>query len=106
MAWFLLIVAGLLEIGWAIGLKYTDGFSKVVPTICTVSAMIVSMVLLGIALRTLPVGTAYGVWVGIGTVGTVILGIALLGEPASIARLVFVAFIIVGILGLKLTTPV
>ena len=106
MAWFILAVAGLFEIGWAVGLKYTDGFSKVLPTIWTVSAMAISLTLLGIALRTLPVGTAYGVWVGIGTVGTVILGIALFDEPASIARLVFVTFIIVGILGLRFTTPV
>jgi len=106
MACFILAVAGLFEIGWAVGLKYTDGFSKVIPTIWTVSAMAISLTLLGIALRTLPVGTAYGVWVGIGTVGTVILGIALFDEPASIARLVFVTFIIVGILGLRFTTTV
>lgn len=106
MAWLILIVAGLFEIGWAIGLKYTDGFSKLVPTIWTFSAMAISFLLLGIALRTLPVGTAYAVWVGIGTVGTVILGMVMLGEPVNAARLVFVLFIIIGILGLKFTTSV
>lgn len=105
MAWLTLVVAGLFEIGWAIGLKYTDGFSKFWPTACTLAAMVISFALLGIALRTLPLGTAYGVWVGIGTVGTVILGIVLFGEPASVARLFFVLMIIVGIVGLKLTTP-
>ena len=104
MAWLILVVAGLFEIGWAIGLKYSDGFSRIIPTAWTISAMAISFVLLGIAVRTLPVGTAYGVWVGIGTVGTVILGIALFGEPASPARLLFVLLIIVGIAGLKFTT--
>lgn len=105
MAWLILTVAGLFEVGWAIGLKYTEGFSKFVPTVWTLSAMVISFTLLGIALRTLPVGTAYGVWVGIGTVGTVILGIALFGETVSVARLLFVLLIIVGIVGLKFTTP-
>ena len=104
MAWLILVIAGLFEIGWAIGLKYSDGFSRIIPTAWTILAMAVSFVLLGIAVRTLPVGTAYGVWVGIGTVGTVILGIALFGEPASPARLLFVLLIIVGIAGLKFTT--
>ncbi|MDX2465510.1 MAG: quaternary ammonium compound efflux SMR transporter SugE [Porticoccus sp.] len=105
MAWLILTVAGLFEVGWAIGLKYTEGFSKFVPMVWTLSAMVISFTLLGIALRTLPVGTAYGVWVGIGTVGTVILGIALFGETVSVARLLFVLLIIVGIVGLKFTTP-
>ncbi len=105
MAWLILIVAGLFEIGWAIGLKYTDGFTKLVPSILTVSAIIISMGLLGIALRTLPVGTGYAIWVGIGTVGTVACGIVLLGEPASVARLFFVLLIVTGIVGLKFTTP-
>ena len=105
MAWFLLIAAGLLEIGWAIGLKYTDGFTRLWPTVATVSAMVVSMGLLGLAVRTLPVGTAYGVWTGIGTVGTVLLGICLLGEPGDGLRLLFIAMIVAGIVGLKLVTP-
>jgi len=105
MAWFILIVAGLFEIGWAVGLKYSEGFTKLVPTIWTGTAIIISMTLLGFALRTLPVGTAYGVWVGIGTVGTVAFGIVWFDEPASVARLFFVLLIIVGIMGLKITTP-
>lgn len=105
MAWFLLIAAGLLEIGWAIGLKYTDGFTRLWPTVATVSAMVVSMGLLGLAVRTLPVGTAYAVWTGIGTVGTVLLGIYLLGEPGDGLRLLFIAMIVAGIAGLKLVTP-
>jgi quaternary ammonium compound-resistance protein SugE len=104
MAWFILIIAGLFEIAWAIGLKYTDGFSNFLPTVWTFSAMAISFILLGIASRTLPVGTAYGVWVGIGTVGTVIFGMVMFGEAASLARIVFLAFIIIGILGLKFTT--
>lgn len=105
MAWVILIVAGLFEVGWAIGLKYTEGFSRPWPTIWTAVAMIISLWLLGIAMKSLPVGTAYGVWVGVGAVGTVILGIVLLGEPASAARLISVALIIAGIIGLKLATP-
>jgi len=105
MAWILLILAGLLEIVWAIGLKYTEGFTRTVPSIITASAMIISIVLLGIAMKSLPVGTAYAVWVGIGAVGTVILGIALLGEPANAMRLVSVGLVIAGIIGLKLATP-
>ncbi|APZ92996.1 quaternary ammonium compound efflux SMR transporter SugE [Fuerstiella marisgermanici] len=105
MAWFILIVAGLFEIGWAVGLKYSEGFTKLVPTIWTGTAIVISMTLLGFALRTLPVGTAYGVWVGIGTVGTVAFGIVWFDEPASVARLFFVLLIIVGIMGLKITTP-
>jgi quaternary ammonium compound-resistance protein SugE len=105
MAWGILVVAGLFEVGWAIGLKYTDGFTRLWPTIWTVLAMIISLWLLGVAMKSLPVGTAYGVWVGVGAVGTVILGIVLLGEAANAARLVSVALIIAGIVGLKLATP-
>jgi quaternary ammonium compound-resistance protein SugE len=100
----MLAVAGLLEIGWAIGLKYTDGFTRLGPTVATVAAMVVSMLLLGLAVRTLPVGTAYAVWTGIGTVGTVLLGILLLGEPADALRLLFIAMIVAGIVGLKMVT--
>ena len=105
MAWAILVVAGLFEVGWAIGLKYTDGFTRLWPTVWTVLAMIVSFGLLGIAMKTLPVGTAYAIWVGVGAVRTVLLGIVLLGEPANAARLVSVALIIAGIIGLKLATP-
>ena len=105
MAWVILIAAGVLEIGWAIGLKYTDGFTRLWPTVATVSAMVVSMGLLGLAVRTLPVGTAYAVWTGIGTVGTVLLGIYLLGEPGDALRLLFIGMIVAGIVGLKLVTP-
>jgi len=104
MAWVILVIAGLFEIGWAIGLKYTEGFTRLWPTVLTVLAMIISLCLLGIAMKSLPVGTAYSVWVGVGAVGTVILGIVLLGEPANAARLISVAFIIAGIIGLKLAT--
>lgn len=106
MAWLVLIVAGLFEIGWAIGLKYTDGFTRVWPTVWTVLAMIVSLSLLGIAMRTLPVGTAYSIWVGVGAVGTAALGIVLFAEPANTARLISIALILAGIIGLKLATPV
>jgi quaternary ammonium compound-resistance protein SugE len=102
MAWIILIVAGLLEIVWAIGLKYTQGFTRLAPSIITIAAMIASMGLLGLAVRTLPIGTAYAVWTGIGTVGAVLIGIAALGESASPLRLLFVALIAVGIIGLKL----
>jgi quaternary ammonium compound-resistance protein SugE len=101
--WIILIVAGVLEVGWAIGLKYTEGFTRPLPTVVTVAAMIASMGLLGIAVRTLPIGTAYAVWTGIGTLGTVIVGILLLGESASLPRLLCVLLIVIGILGLKLT---
>lgn len=104
MAWVILAVAGLLEIGWAIGLKYTDGFTRPGPTVATVAAMVASMVLLGLAMRTLPVGTAYAVWTGIGTVGTVLLGMFLFGESAQPIRLLFIAMIVGGIVGLKLVT--
>ena len=102
MGWIILLVAGLFEVGWAIGLKYTEGFTRLWPTIWTVLSMIISLWLLGIAMKGLPVGTAYSVWVGVGTVGTVILGIVLLGEPANAMRLISVALIIAGIVGLKL----
>jgi quaternary ammonium compound-resistance protein SugE len=105
MDWIILVLAGLFETGWAIGLKYTDGFTRLWPTVWTGLAMIISLWLLGIALKTLPVGTAYSVWVGVGAVGTVILGIALLEEPANAARLISVAVIITGIIGLKFATP-
>lgn len=105
MAWLLLILAGILEIGWAVGLKYTEGFTRFWPSVLTLGAMAVSMGLLGIAVKTLPVGTAYAVWVGIGAVGTAILGIVLLGEAASAARLLSLLLIIAGIVGLKLSSP-
>lgn len=104
MAWFLLILAGLFEVGWAIGLKYTEGFTRFWPSVWTAVAMFISVVLLGIAMKTLPVGTAYSIWVGVGAVGTVILGIILFGEPTNITRLVSVALIVAGIIGLKLAT--
>lgn len=106
MNWIILITAGLFEIGWAIGLKYTDGFTRFWPTVGTVLAMMISLGLLGIAMKTLPVGTAYAIWVGVGAVGTAILGIVLLGESANIARLLSLALIMLGIVGLKLATPV
>ena len=105
MAWLLLVVAGLFEVAWAVGLKYTEGFTRVWPSIGTALAMIVSLALLGIAMKSLPVGTAYAVWVGVGAVGTVILGIVLFGEPAGALRLVSVGLIVAGIVGLKLATP-
>jgi quaternary ammonium compound-resistance protein SugE len=101
MAWILLILAGLFEIGWAVGLKYTDGFTRLLPTTLTAASMIVSLVLLGLALRTIPLGTGYAVWTGIGTIGTVTFGILFLAEPATAARLFCVALIIAGIIGLK-----
>ena len=104
MAWTYLFVAGILEIGWAIGLKYTDGFSKLWPSIGTIVAMILSITFLGLALKTLPVGTAYAIWTGIGAVGTVVLGIILFAEPATALRLGSVGLILAGIIGLKLVT--
>lgn len=103
MAWVVLVIAGLFEVGWAIGLKYTDGFTRVWPTVGTVSAMVASVALLGLAMRSLPVGTAYAVWTGIGAVGTVTLGMLLFSEPATAARLACVGLILAGIVGLKLT---
>ena len=105
MPWIYLTLAGLFEIGWAIGLKYTDGFTKPLPTALTAGSMIISIVLLGLAVKTLPIGTAYAIWTGIGTVGTVALGIILLGESASALRLACIGLIVVGILGLKLVSP-
>lgn len=106
MNWLTLILAGVFEIGWAIGLKYTEGFTRLWPTVGTVLAMVVSLGLLGIAMRSLPVGTAYAVWVGVGAVGTVILGIVLFNEPANAGRLLSVALILSGIIGLKLSSSV
>lgn len=105
MVWIIIVIAGLFEVGWAIGLKYTEGFTRLWPTVGTVLSMIISLWLLGIAMKSLPVGTAYAIWVGVGAVGTVVLGIVLLGEPANAARLISVALIIAGIVGLKLSTP-
>ena len=104
MAWTYLFIAGLLEIGWAIGLKYTEGFTRLVPTVLTVASMTASVALLGLALRELPVGTGYAVWTGIGAVGTAILGIALFGEAATAARLASIGLILAGIAGLKLAS--
>lgn len=105
MPWVILVLAGILEIGWAVGLKYTAGFTRFWPSLATVSAMAVSLVLLGLAVRTLPLGTAYAVWTGIGTVGTVFVGMLLFGESASPIRLACVCLILCGIVGLKLVTP-
>lgn len=105
MAWIILVIAGLFEVGWAIGLKYTDGFTRPLPTFWTVLSMIVSLWLLGIAMKTLPVGTAYSIWVGVGAVGTVILGIVLFGEPVNTGRLISVGLIVAGIISLRLAAP-
>ena len=104
MAWVYLIVAGLLETGWAVGLKYTDGFTKLVPSVLTLVGIAASMFLLGLAARTIPIGTAYSIWVGIGAVGAVLLGIVLFDEPRDFARMFFVGLLIVSLVGLKLTT--
>jgi quaternary ammonium compound-resistance protein SugE len=106
MHWLILFVAGLFEIGWAVGLKYTEGFTRFWPSVGTVLSMVISMGLLGIALKSLPVGTAYAIWVGVGTVGTAIVGIVLLGESSSFMRLLSLFLIVAGIVGLKLATPV
>jgi quaternary ammonium compound-resistance protein SugE len=105
VAWILLVVAGILEVAWAIGLKYTEGFTKVLPSIFTLAAMVASVVLLGVAMKTLPVGTSYAVWVGVGAVGTAVLGMLLFGEPANAGRLASLGLILAGIVGLKLATP-
>ena len=105
MNWGILVLAGLFEIAWAIGLKYTEGFTRLWPTVGTVVAMAISVGLLGVAMKSLPVGTAYAVWVGVGAVGTALLGIVLFGEPANAGRLVSLGFILAGIIGLKLATP-
>jgi quaternary ammonium compound-resistance protein SugE len=105
MAWVILVLAGLFEIAWAMGLKYTEGFTRFWPSVGTLAAMIVSVVLLGVAMKSLPVGTSYAVWVGVGAVGTALLGIVLFGESASAGRLASLALIVAGIVGLKLATP-
>ncbi|MFC5302204.1 quaternary ammonium compound efflux SMR transporter SugE [Azospira restricta] len=105
VAWLVLLVAGLCEIGWAVGLKYTDGFSRLWPSLGTAVAMVASVVLLGLSLKALPLGTAYAVWTGIGAVGTAILGIVLFNEPRDALRLACIALIVAGIVGLKLVTP-
>lgn len=105
MNWFILVVAGFFEIGWAVGLKYTEGFTRLWPTIFTVLSMIISLGLLGIAMKSLPVGTAYAIWVGVGAVGTAILGIILLGDSANPLRILSLGLIVAGIIGLKLATP-
>jgi quaternary ammonium compound-resistance protein SugE len=105
MPWFLLLIAGLLEVGWAIGLKYTEGFTKPIPSVLTLAAMVGSVVLLGLAMKSLPVGTSYAVWVGVGAVGTAILGMILFQEPATLGRIASLGLIVAGIVGLKLATP-
>jgi quaternary ammonium compound-resistance protein SugE len=105
MAWIILVLAGLFEVGWAIGLKYTEGFTRLWPTVWTAVAMIISLWLLSLAMKSLPIGTAYSIWVGVGSVGTVILGIVLLGEPMNAARLISIMLITAGLIGLKLATP-
>lgn len=105
MAWVYLVTAGLLEVGWALGLKYSEGFTKIVPTIATIVMMIASFVLLSQAVKTLPLGTAYAIWTGIGAVGTALAGMLLLGEPRDVTRLVCIAMIIAGIAGLKFVAP-
>jgi quaternary ammonium compound-resistance protein SugE len=106
MAWIILVLAGLFEVVWAIGLKYTEGFTRLWPTVLTVLAMLISVWLLGIAMKSLPAGTAYSIWVGVGAVGTVILGMLLFNEPANVMRLFSVALIVAGVIGLKLASPV
>lgn len=105
MNWLLLIIAGLFEVGWAIGLKYTHGFTRLWPSVATLAAIVISMGLLGIAMKSLPVGTAYAVWVGVGMVGAAVLGIVLFGEPVNIWRILSLSLIVAGIVGLKLSTP-
>ena len=105
MNWLILILAGIFEMGWAVGLKYTDGFTRLWPTVGTLLAMLISLGLLGIAMKSLPVGTAYAIWVGVGALGTAILGIVLFGEPATAGRLLSLGLILAGIIGLKLATP-
>ena len=105
MAWIILFVAGLFEVGWAVGLKYTDGFTRLWPTVGTAASMVVSLLLLGLALRTLPLGTAYAAWTGVGTVGTAVLGMMLFQESTDVLRLMCIGLIVAGIVGLKLVTP-
>jgi len=104
VAWVYLFVAGLFEVGWAIGLKYTQGFTRLVPSVLTLASMVVSLGLLGLALKSLPLGTAYAIWTGVGTIGTAVLGIVLLGEPAGALRLACIGLIVAGIVGLKLVS--
>lgn len=104
MVWLVLVFAGLLEVGWAIGLKYTEGFTRLWPTVGTVGSMVISIALLGIAMKSLPVGTAYAIWVGVGAVGTAILGIVLFGDSANVWRLLSLGLIVAGIIGLKLAS--
>ncbi|AZE83214.1 Quaternary ammonium compound-resistance protein SugE [Pseudomonas orientalis] len=104
MSWIILFFAGLFEVGWAVGLKYTDGFSKPLPTVLTIAAMAISLGLLGLAVKELPLGTAYAIWTGVGAVGTVIAGIILFGESMALFRLASVALIICGLVGLKIST--
>lgn len=104
MAWVLLVVAGLLEVGWAIGIKYTEGFTRLVPSVLTGAGIVSSMVLLSYAAKTLPIGTAYGVWVGIGAAGAAVLGMVVLGEPVTAARIFFVSLLVVAVVGLKVTS--
>ncbi|KAF1311986.1 QacE family quaternary ammonium compound efflux SMR transporter [Pseudomonas sp. SG-MS2] len=103
MSWIILFFAGLFEVGWAVGLKYTDGFTRPLPTVLTVGAMVISLGLLGLAMRELPLGTAYAIWTGVGAVGTVIAGIILFGESMALVRLVSVALIVTGLIGLKVS---
>ncbi|WP_075215756.1 quaternary ammonium compound efflux SMR transporter SugE [Mongoliimonas terrestris] len=105
MSWFILVIAGLLEIGWAVGLKYTEGFTRLVPSVLTAGTMVASVVLLAIAMRELPLGTAYAVWTGIGTVGTALVGMAIFGEPADVLRALCILLIVAGIAGLKILSP-
>jgi quaternary ammonium compound-resistance protein SugE len=105
MSWLALLVAGLFEVGWAVGLKYTEGYTRPIPTVLTVASMIASLALLGVALKGLPLGTAYAIWTGIGTLGTAILGIVLFAESTSLARLACIGLIVAGIAGLKLVSP-
>jgi quaternary ammonium compound-resistance protein SugE len=105
MAWLILVVAGLFEVGWAIGLKFTDGFTKIVPTALTLITMAISVFLLGLAAKSLPIGTAYAVWVGIGAAGTVVMGIVLFAEPSDWPRLLCIGLILAGVAGLKYVSP-
>ncbi|HEY8566885.1 MAG TPA: quaternary ammonium compound efflux SMR transporter SugE [Beijerinckiaceae bacterium] len=105
MAWLTLLIAGLFEVGWAVGLKYTQGFTRPVPTLLTLASMVASLWLLGLALKSLPLGTAYAIWTGVGTIGTALFGILLFDEPANALRLVAIGLIVLGIVGLKLVTP-
>ncbi|MEU1575953.1 multidrug efflux SMR transporter [Streptomyces collinus] len=104
MAWVLLVVAGLLEVGWSVGMKYTEGFTRPLPSLLTGAGIVASMLLLSQAAKTLPIGTAYGVWVGIGAAGAAVFGMAVLGEPATAARIFFVCLLLVAVVGLKATS--